>query len=239
MKKPLRNFILIVILLIGLAFFLWPSLGSDAREYFLAKVLGSEFCPKGQGGDFDDEILVYVNKEISLPSNYIPKSLVLIPKEVKTTNAICVKSEVVPYLKDMFDDALTQNINLAVTSGFRSEETQAFLYNALFKLKGEKAKDRIAKPLHSEHQLGTTMDISGESIGYVSASNRFIDTLEALWLEQNAYKYGFVLSYQKDKTPITGYDYEPWHYRFVGLETAQKIFEQKITIEEYLISSEM
>ena len=219
-----------------LGFWIWPSLSVNLKDFIFAKVISSELCPKGEGNIFDDEILIYVNKDIALPPNYVPKDLKSIPQEVKTTNAICLKSEVLPYLKNMFDDAKAQNINLAVTSGFRSKETQSMLYKALINLKGESAKNRIAKPLHSEHQLGTTMDFSGGSINYISASDRFGGTVEDLWLRKNAHKYGFVLSYGKDKTLITGYDYEPWHYRFVGIDVAEEIFEQQISVEEYFNS---
>ena len=236
MKKLSSYLFLISVGVLTLGAFSFLGLNSDVKDYLLAKVTGGGVCPKGDGKAFDDEVLVYVNKDMSLPSRYIPKDLIDISKEVKTINVVCLKKDVVPFLKQMFTDAGVQNINLAVTSGFRSDDTQLKLYNALIALKGETAKDRIAKPSHSEHQLGTTMDFSGESIDFVSASDRFNKTAEDLWLRKNAYKYGFVMSYGKDKKSITGYDYEPWHYRFVGVDVAKIIFDKEISIEEYFSS---
>lgn len=197
-----------------------------------------ELCPDGQDNIFPDEIMIHLNKNKSLPADYIPLDLINISDGVKTVSVVCVKQDIVPFLKKMFDDASSQNITLAVTSGFRRKEVQSTIYKALLFIKGEKAKDRVAEPLHSEHQLGTTVDLTGKSTNYLSANDKFNGTVEDLWLKQNAYKYGFVLSYSKDKTSITGYDYEPWHYRFMGVELAKQIFDKNISVEEYFNSIE-
>jgi D-alanyl-D-alanine carboxypeptidase len=190
-------------------------------------------CPGGQGSIFSDEIVIHVNKDESLPADYIPAGLTSISKTIRSTNDVCIKQEVASHLEQMFSDAKKKNIVLAVTSGFRSPETQSIIYKALLFLKGEKAKDRIAEPLHSEHQLGTTVDLTGKSIGYASADDRFDKTKEDLWLKKNAYKYGFVLSYPKADTKTTGYDYEPWHYRYMGIDIAKQIFDKQVSVEEY------
>ena len=219
-----------------LLFWLWPNFSTGFGNFFWANVLGDSFCPKGDGLTFVDEILVKVNKTTPIPEDYIPKDLTKIPKNIRTTKSICLKQEVLGPLALMFQDAEKDNIFLAVTSGFRSKNTQANLYKALFAIKGEKAQDRIAMPLHSEHHLGTTMDLSGQSIDYLSANDLFSGTAEDTWLRSNAYKYGFVMSYPESKTKITGYDFEPWHYRFVGKEAAQEIFDSGLSLEEYLKS---
>ncbi len=236
MKKFLQFFVLLVGAAFILCFLFLPKFNQEVREFIVANVMGGSLCPKSAGNIFEDELLVQVNKDIPLPANYVPKDLVKIPKDVRNTNFICLKKDAVSALKLMFADALKENINLAATSGFRSFDTQARLYQGLIDLKGEKAKDRIAKPMHSEHHLGTTLDISGESIGYLSADDKFMGTPEDLWLQFNAYKYGFILSYPKDKTKVTGYDYEPWHYRYVGEKVAKEIFDSGATTEEYFDS---
>ncbi|MFA6586249.1 MAG: D-alanyl-D-alanine carboxypeptidase family protein [Candidatus Paceibacterota bacterium] len=202
----------------------------------LNSIYFKELCPDGQNNIFPDDIAIYVNKNNSLPIGYIPNNLIDISDVIKTFGIICVKQEAAPFLKKMFDDAFDKNITLAVTSGFRRPEVQSILYKALLLVKGEKAKNRVAEPSHSEHQLGTTIDLTGGSINYLSASNKFEGTVEDLWLRQNAYKYGFVLSYPKDKTLVTGYDHEPWHYRFVGIDIAKEIFDKQISAEEYFNS---
>ena len=236
MKKFLKYFVLIVVSIFILSFLLMPRFNANVKDFFVANVLGSQFCPSGDGKTFEDELLVQVNKNVALPSGYIPEDLAEISKEAKATQRICLKREALDSLKTMFADAQEQNINLAVTSAFRSEQVQSKLYKALFALKGEKAKDRIAVPLHSEHQLGTTVDLSGKSINYISATDKFTGTAEDVWLQKNAYKYGFVQSYPKGKTKITGYDHEPWHYRYLGTEVVKEIFDKQITIEEYFDS---
>lgn len=236
MKNKLLVGFLISFNIFVLGLFLFPKYGQFVTNYLVANVVGSSLCPSGDGKTFTDEILVQVNKETALPDTYIPKDLVNLSKEVKTTKLICLKKDALPFMKNMFSDAKKAGIDLAVTSGFRGKDVQTQIYNYLIGLNGEKAKNRIALPLHSEHHLGTTVDLSGKSIGYESANDKFIDTPEDAWLQENAYKYGFVLSYPKGKTDVTGYDFEPWHYRFVGLDVAKKIFDGKITLEEYLDS---
>ncbi len=233
MKKFLKYFTLIGVGIFVLGFFAVPSFTQTLKDFFLANVVGSSFCPKGDGETFENEIAVHVNKTIGLPAGYTPENLMEISKQVKSTQKICLKKEALDALQVMFADASKDKITLAATSAFRSSGVQSKLYKALYALKGEKAKDRIAPPSHSEHQLGTTVDLSGKSINYVSASDRFTGTAEDLWLRANAYKYGFAQSYPKDKTSITGYDHESWHYRYLGTDIAQEIFEEGITIEEY------
>ena len=235
--KKIFSSLAICVALIFVFGFLMDSRLNNFFSSQVATVLGIhtniESCPNGANSIFTDEILVHVNKDASLAANYIPNDLVNISSKVKTIGVICLKEEVATFLKKMFSDASKEKIKLAVTSGFRPAEVQSVLYEALIQKKGEKAKDRIAKPMHSEHQLGTAVDLSGKSIDYLSADDSFKGTAEEMWLEQNAYKYGFVLSYPKDKTLITGYDYEPWHYRFIGISLAKKIFEKNMSVEEY------
>lgn len=220
------------------SFFTIPAFNQEVRYFILANVAGGQFCPQGDGKTFENELLVHVNKNTALPSTYIPSDLADISKEVKSTQRICLKREALDALKLMFADAEKDSINLAATSAFRSSGVQSQLFKALYAVKGEKAKDRIAAPGHSEHQLGTTVDLSGKSIGYISASDMFTGTPEELWLRANAYKYGFVQSYPQDKTGITGYDHESWHYRYLGTEIAKEIFDASLTTEEYFSNLE-
>ncbi len=240
MKKLILLFAFLTSISFGLAFFTFSKVNLFVVDQ-VALVINAtnqnkKLCPDGRGSVFLDEIVVHVNKDESLPADYIPSDLINIPKTIRSTNDVCVKKEIVSQLEKMFSDAKKKNIFLAVTSGFRSPETQSIIYKALMLLKGEKAKDRIAEPLHSEHQLGTTLDLTGKSVGYISASDIFDKTKEDLWLKKNAYKYGFVLSYPKASTKITGYDYEPWHYRFMGIDIAKEIFEKQISVQEYFNS---
>ena len=86
-----------------------------------------------------------------------------------------------------------------------------------------------ARPGHSEHQTGLSIDVMGSNNDY----NIFDKSKEFKWMKDNAHKYGFIMRYPKNKEYITGFKYEPWHYRYVGIDTAQKIYENNITLEEY------
>ena len=133
----------------------------------------------------------------------------------------------------MATDAGKEKIFIKVTSGFRSYNTQKSILEALKKIKTDAGKF-VAKPGYSEHQIGNAIDISGASISYGSASGGFDSTIESNWLKQNAHIYGFILSYPQGKEEITGYHYEPWHYRYLGPEIANEIFSNNLTITEYL-----
>ena len=130
----------------------------------------------------------------------------------------------------MKNDAKNNNINLYIRSGFRSYNTQVSLYNNYVKRDGKAAADTYsARAGHSEHQTGLAADIN-------SLDQSFINTKEGKWLNDNCYKYGFIIRYPKGKESITGYIYEPWHIRYVGTDISSKLYNNGnwITLEEYL-----
>ena len=137
-------------------------------------------------------------------------------------------------MKRMYNDAIDNSVDIMVTSGFRSHDSQEVLYTNNQKLQSDDEEESVAKPGHSEHQLGTTVDLSTPEVNGESASARFKSTETYKWLEKNAYRYGFVLSYPGDKD--TGYIEEPWHWRYLGVDIAKEINEKGITIQEYLES---
>lgn len=182
-------------------------------------------------------LLAYVNKTYALPSWYVPSGLVSLSGEVKTIEPEVLRKTVLPYLKDLFATAEKAcGCKLAVLSAYRSYQTQQKVYNYWVNQVGEYYADLgSARPGHSEHQLGTTIDFTSSTVGY-RLTRDFGFTTEGVWLENNAYNYGFVLSYPKGKDGITGYIWEPWHFRFVGKEVAKEVHDKGITLEEYLSS---
>lgn len=163
--------------------------------------------------------ILIVNKTYGLPEDYNPGEDI----------------EAVEQLNKMIKGA-KEDIGKKImsVSGFRSYDYQKGLYERYVNRDGEeKASMYSAKPGHSEHQTGLAFDIGGvDQKHWVSDS--FADTEEAKWLKDNAHIYGFILRYPKDKTDITGYKYEPWHFRYVGVEHATNIYENNLTLEEYL-----
>lgn len=186
---------------------------------------------------------VLVNKQNPLnPLDYRPEDLVadVVPTiSSDSAEERSVRGIIKPDLVQMFADAKNQNLSLVMNSGFRSSQKQAFYYNNYVRQSGEAAANRFsAKPGYSEHQTGLSLDISyANRRCYLEEC--FGETEAGKWLAENAHKYGFILRYPKDKEEITGYQYEPWHFRYVGKEVATEIYEQQTTYEEYLQNLEL
>lgn len=174
--------------------------------------------------------LILVNKENSLSKKYKPNNLVQIPIEY-TDSLRYINKEVLDNFILMHNDAKKNKLNIKIASAYRDYSYQKKLYNNYIKEKGyEYANMCSAKPGHSEHQTGLALDLMSNNLDY----NKFGKTKEYKWIKKNAYKYGFILRYPKYKENITGYKYEPWHIRYVGLNNSKKIYKQKLTLEEYL-----
>jgi len=158
-----------------------------------------------------DGILV-VNKTYPLPPSYAPGW----------------ETEAAPYLWEMIAAAKEEGLELWVKSGYRSYYDQQYIYNAYVARDGQAEADTYsARPGHSEHQTGLAYDMN-------SNDQAFGETPEGKWLAENCYKYGFILRYPKDKEEITGYIYEPWHIRFLGVEKATEVYESGLCLEEFL-----
>lgn len=174
------------------------------------------------------DITTLVNKYNKLPDNYEIDDLVTLDNEYSKKGEK-VREVIYNDLKKMFDEAKKDNINLNVISGFRTNEKQDTLFNNSIKKNGlDHALIYSAKPGYSEHQLGLAIDIN-------SVEESFKNTNEYKWLKNNSYKYGFIERYPEGKEKITGFGYEPWHYRYLGVDVAAKIFTENITYEEYVV----
>ncbi len=163
------------------------------------------------GCTYVDGILI-VNKSISLPEEYNPGML------PETAEAFSKLQEAAEEL----------DLNIYQGSGYRDYQYQISCYNSLVEAYGEEYANKFsAKPGHSEHQTGYTVDCN-------SINETFINTPEGQWLDQHAHEFGFIIRYPKGKDDITGYSYECWHIRYVGVKAATEMFEQGLTLEEYL-----
>lgn len=174
------------------------------------------------------DVTTLVNKYNKLPDNYEIDDLVTLDEEYSSRGE---KIREIAYkdLKVMFDKAREDGINLNVISGYRTSEKQNTLFNNSVKKNGiEHALMYSAKMGHSEHQLGLAIDIN-------TTQESFKNTNEYKWLKNNSYKYGFIERYKENKENITGFAYEPWHYRYIGIDNATKVFTENITYEEYVI----
>lgn len=189
----------------------------------------------------DPELLKKYSKVYFLNEHYAPQKLVLLDDAYAydETKEFYLEKEVVPFFEDMVADAKKDGIDLWVVSAYRSFETQSELKSAYTVTYGSGANAFSADQGYSEHQLGTTIDFTTKNLG--GGLSGFDTTPTYEWLQDNAYKYGFVLSYPKGNSY---YIFEPWHWRFVGTELAKDLHKDEKyfydldqrTLDEYLIS---
>lgn len=187
--------------------------------------------------DYNDptSVWILVNKTRPIPTDYIPPNLVVPSVPTRTDKGVderSVRQEITKPLEDMFAAAKAAGHHLMIGSAYRPASLQQFYFNSYAASWGQEMAERYsAHPGHSEHQLGLAVDISTESREcYLSTC--FINTPDGQWLANNAHKYGFTLRYAKGKESITGYSYEPWHYRYVGVELATALYESGLSLEE-------
>lgn len=175
------------------------------------------------------ETTALINKYNKLPQEINYDDLVQINKPYSNDGTKKLRNVAFEPLKEMIDAAKKDGIKLFVVSGYRTMKQQDYLFNNSVKKNGiDHALVYSAKKGHSEHQLGLAVDLN-------TTQNGFEKTKQYKWLKQNSYKYGFIERYPKGKEFITGYAFEPWHYRYLGVDIATKLFEENITYEEYLV----
>ena len=179
--------------------------------------------------------LTLVNSENPIDDNY---QITL----TRLRNKQSIDSRCYPELQAMMDDCRAAGLSPIICSSYRTyekqeelfeQQVQEFINQGYGKLDAQKkAAGAVARPGTSEHELGLAIDIVDESNQRLNQYQE--NTAVQRWLMQNSWRYGFILRYPSDKTDITGIQYEPWHYRFVGKEAAKEIYENNWTLEEYL-----
>ena len=179
--------------------------------------------------------MVLVNGDHPMEEGYVPQL-----KELE--EGLSLDSRIIDAAKEMLADAKKAGLHIDICSAYRSVERQEQVFGESMK---ERVKDgmsywdafnetalNVAIPGTSEHALGLALDLISNQ--YTELDERQETTAEAKWLKENCHKYGFILRYPPEKTNITGIIYEPWHYRYVGVEDATEIMKLGITLEEYL-----
>lgn len=180
-----------------------------------------------------NDLLVLVNKKIGLPADFVPENLVSLDGLVKTFKPEELRAEALDALEKLVTAANSDGVHLAVVSAYRSYQYQQMIFNGWVASAGLGAAENFsARPGHSQHQLGTAVDFS--STRGVSLSGDFAKSPEGVWLSQNAYKYGYILSYPSGAEAITGYSFEPWHYRYIGVDNAGKMVASGLILETFL-----
>lgn len=213
---------------------------TKAKEYGKVKVPTGNKVSKGKskkgyeiyeidGVTYIDGYLI-ANKSYSLPESYVPSNTYTKADGSATKQcSTCIEKTAFNAWKEMKADAQAIGLNIYISSGFRSYITQSNIYNRNVKNNGKLNADTYsARPGSSEHQTGLCFDLN-------TIDDSFAKTSEGQWVDQNAYKYGYIIRYPKNKTEETGYIYEPWHLRYVGYDLAKKLYNNGnwLTMEDY------
>ncbi len=181
--------------------------------------------------DLSKEYGILVNKFYELGSDYEPNDLVDISIKYYYGDKKKIRSEVYEAFKRMWEDAYKEGIYLIIVSAYRDYNSQVEVYKDYEAQKGTNYADSIAaRPGYSEHQTGLSLDIYSKDNTLAST---FKNSKAYEWLINNSYKYGFILRYPDGKKKITGFSYESWHYRYLGVDLATKVYNEGITFDEY------
>jgi D-alanyl-D-alanine carboxypeptidase len=177
-----------------------------------------------------------VNKNRPLPSAYVPPEMSIpnVTLRLDSNNeSMKINTSIVKNVEDLFAGAQQAGNPLLFASGYRSEEYQRQLYKSYVEQEGQEFADKTsAKPGTSEHQTGYAFDVC-ELNKDCELEKSFANTKAGIWLKNNAHKYGFIIRYLDGKESETGYDYEPWHLRFVGIELATELHNSNRTMEDF------
>ena len=178
--------------------------------------------------------LLLINKENGLGRGYIPNNLVKVKIKTGGDKKIYLEKKTYKQIKKLLKQMNKYfDTEIVIDSGYRPFLYQENLLNDLIKEKGDDAYKSLALPGFSEHQSGLAVDVGFYNNGVYDAKFNVDDYIDEFkWLEENAYKYGFIVRYPKGKEKITGYIYEPWHLRYIG-EKAEFLTKHNLTLEEY------
>ncbi|HAP79449.1 MAG TPA: D-alanyl-D-alanine carboxypeptidase [Ruminococcus sp.] len=185
---------------------------SNSSQTVTTTVTTSAVPVKNESGLTYIQGILIANKTYGLPEDYNPG----------------LDSETESAFNTLSEAAANEGLDIYLSSGFRSYETQARIYGSYVDSYGQESADTFsARPGYSEHQTGLAIDVN-------TIDDSFAGTPEAEWLANHAHEYGFIIRYPKGKESITGYKYEPWHIRYLGVEKATEVYNSGLTLEEFL-----
>jgi D-alanyl-D-alanine carboxypeptidase len=237
MKKKLIIGIVLLAVVGGVAAYMYISQQNKPASNQTA----SQPAPKGfnKSQHSTDEVgglWWVVNKSRPLPEGYTPTDLVAPNIKLRwapIAESMQVSGSIAQPLESMYQAMKAAGYDIMLISGYRSEKTQADLYNSYVTQQGQETADRLsAKPGTSEHQTGLALDL-GRSDNKCELEQCFGETPEGKWLAEHAHEYGFIIRYLEGKEAKTGYMYEPWHVRYVGKDLATELYEKQQTMEGF------
>lgn len=183
-----------------------------------------------------DHYLVLIKKGFMIHEEDEPKDLVKVAiPNAPDNESDLLRKDAADALKNMYDDALKEDMHLVLNSGYRSYQQQKDIYDEYFRIYDEvTASGLVAEPGVSEHQLGLGVDLTSQSV-LDGERMVFGDTKEYQWVKKNAHRYGFILRYPPERSKLTGTTNEPWHLRYVGKDAAKEIYEKDWVLEDYIL----
>jgi D-alanyl-D-alanine carboxypeptidase len=181
-------------------------------------------------------LLTPVDKQYSLPAGYVPPDLAAIPSAYLAPGfGGSLRQDALNDMVAMLDAAYAEGHDIRCRSAYRSYAEQEDTFNYWVSILGYEEATRVsAMPGHSEHQLGSTCDLTSPEVGW-DLLESFGDSAAGQWLMTHAHEYGFVLSYPQGQEAVTGYSYEPWHWRYLGRDEAAAFKSSGITLNQYLL----
>lgn len=235
MQKHKRSILLVIGLLVAIAAVVfWMVIRSDPESAGRATQQAGTTAPpafdkKLHSLDTPTSPWVIANKRRPLnPTDFAPQTAAPnVPLRLPGTNPeMQVSRQIIPAVEQLFAAAKADGLDLMLASGYRSYQQQVVVYNAEVNRYGQEAADReSARPGHSEHQTGLAVDVEPIT-RQCEIQACFGDLPEGKWVAANAHKFGFIIRYSKDNEAVTGYNYEPWHIRYVGPELAAELYQQ-------------
>ena len=238
-KRRFRMLLILLAVATAVAFFIWSTIPSpkEASKGSPSSTEVSTFNKKQLSTDDPASIWVVVNKKRPLnPADYAPDlGVPSMPLRLGAGNEeMQLSTAIIPSLLTMVEAAKKDGVNFMLASGYRSYNFQKNLYASYVKKSGQAEADKTsARAGHSEHQTGLAADLEPTS-RQCEIDTCFGELPEGRWLAANAWRYGFIIRYQQSTEAITGYEYEPWHIRYVGSDLAAEMHNQNIaTLEEF------
>jgi zinc D-Ala-D-Ala carboxypeptidase len=209
----------------------------DSKVLNISPIVEEEFivdmrCPQSHEGP--NLSFLHLTKTQGLPPEYVPMNLVDIEDGVPTEGVVCLTAETARALVRLIMAAEDDTIHLRIFSGYRTPEDQSAIARKWRAIEGSMVERAVAPPRFSEHQTGTAIDLTAWSVKYAKAQNGFEKSQEFQWLADHAWKFGFNLSYPRTlKNGERGeYRFEPWHWRYVGVETAAVLYGRGLSYNE-------
>jgi len=226
--------VLFCVVLIMPAIYLKAEMRSSETEKAPDSVTAYNRSSTQTSSEYASEYLILVNKEHGLGEDYIPDDLVTVDSSIAIGGGMQMDSKAAEALENLIDAAETEGYTIRLVSGYRSYDLQKSIFESNVAKDGRDiAETYSAPPGHSEHQTGLAADVSSPCVAY-DLIEQYGEEPEGIWLAENAHKFGFIIRYQEDTQDITGYVYEPWHIRYVGMRPAAEVYQQDVTFEEYI-----